>query len=163
MASFVETESEHLANTKTNDYVKYNITNLCRIYPRGLRTDSSNYNPIPHWNVGSQLVALNYQTHSKPMLFNESLFSLNGKCGYVLKAEFLRKDHQYGYSGRSSVLNSPTNKPKRVTLTIISGQHILKGDNSPDGEIVNPYVNVKVYGHFSDKFNFQTKTVKNNG
>ena len=33
-----------------------------RIYPKGTRLDSSNYNPVPFWNVGSQLVALNYQT-----------------------------------------------------------------------------------------------------
>jgi hypothetical protein len=111
MVSFVETQSQHLANTKSNDYVKYTKKHLSRIYPKGLRTDSSNYNPIPHWNVGSQLVALNYQTHKKPMLFNKALFALNGKCGYVLKAEYLRKGRQYGYSGRSSVSNSPTNKP----------------------------------------------------
>jgi hypothetical protein len=163
MVSFVETQSQHLANTKSNDYVKYTKKNLSRIYPKGLRTDSSNYNPIPHWNVGSQLVALNYQTHSKPMLFNEALFSLNGKCGYVLKAEFLRKGQQYGYSGRSSVLNSPTNKPKKVKLTIISGQHIPKIGNSLEGDIINPYVKIKVYGHPSDNFSFQTKLVKNNG
>jgi phosphatidylinositol phospholipase C gamma-1 len=24
--------------------------------------DSSNYSPMPFWNVGSQIVALNYQT-----------------------------------------------------------------------------------------------------
>jgi hypothetical protein len=163
MASFVETQSQHLANTNGKNYVKYNNKHLSRIYPKGLRTDSSNYNPIPHWNVGSQLVALNYQTNSKPMLFNEALFSLNGKCGYVLKAEYLRKGHEYGKSGRSSVLNAPTNKPKRVRLTIISGQHIPKIGNSLEGDIINPYVKVKVYGHPADTFNFQTKLVKNNG
>lgn len=33
-----------------------------RVYPKGQRIDSSNYNPIPFWNSGGQMVALNYQT-----------------------------------------------------------------------------------------------------
>ena len=32
-----------------------------RTYPKGARFDSSNYNPIPFWNNGIQMVALNYQ------------------------------------------------------------------------------------------------------
>jgi len=35
---------------------------LSRVYPKGQRIDSSNYCPIPFWNVGCQMVALNYQT-----------------------------------------------------------------------------------------------------
>lgn len=33
-----------------------------RIYPKGTRVDSSNYNPAPAWALGAQLVALNYQS-----------------------------------------------------------------------------------------------------
>jgi phosphatidylinositol phospholipase C zeta len=33
-----------------------------RVYPKGQRIDSSNYCPVPFWNVGSQMAALNYQT-----------------------------------------------------------------------------------------------------
>lgn len=35
-----------------------------RIYPKGTRVDSSNYNPAPAWAAGAQLVALNYQTRT---------------------------------------------------------------------------------------------------
>jgi len=38
---------------------------LVRTYPAGLRTDSSNYNPIPLWNVGIHMLALNVQTPGK--------------------------------------------------------------------------------------------------
>ena len=165
MVSFDETKSENFSKSKETaaDYVKFNKNHLSRIYPKATRTDSSNYNPISHWNMGSQLVALNYQTNDKPMLFNETLFALNGNCGYVLKSEYLRKGHQYGTSGRSSVVNAPTNKVKRVKMTIISGQHIPKSNNSLVGEIIDPYVKVKVYGHPADKFEYTTKPVKNNG
>ena len=35
---------------------------LVRTYPKGVRIDSSNYNPLPMWNCGMQMVALNYQS-----------------------------------------------------------------------------------------------------
>lgn len=38
---------------------------MSRIYPKGTRVDSSNYSPQPFWNVGCQMVALNYQTMGK--------------------------------------------------------------------------------------------------
>ena len=38
---------------------------LVRTYPSGLRTDSSNYDPLPMWNHGIQMVALNVQTPGK--------------------------------------------------------------------------------------------------
>ena len=35
---------------------------LMRMYPAGMRIDSSNFNPVAYWMCGIQLVALNYQT-----------------------------------------------------------------------------------------------------
>lgn len=35
---------------------------LTRIYPKGQRIDSSNYDPTPMWNCGCHFIALNYQT-----------------------------------------------------------------------------------------------------
>jgi hypothetical protein len=43
------------------DYVAYCKSQLSRIYPHGLRVNSTNYNPQIYWNVGAQLVALNFQ------------------------------------------------------------------------------------------------------
>lgn len=36
-------------------YIHHNMDKLSRIYPGGFRTDSSNYNPVPMWNVGCQI------------------------------------------------------------------------------------------------------------
>ncbi|CAG2121641.1 unnamed protein product, partial [Medioppia subpectinata] len=145
MISLEEEKSETFSKTKPEDqkYVKFTKKHLVRTYPKG---DLTNYNPIAHWNMGSQLVALNYQITDKPMLFNEALFAMNGKCGYVLKSDYLRKGKEYGMSGRSSVINAPTSKIKKI----ISGQHIPKPGNSLDGEIVDPYVELRVYGHPAD-------------
>ena len=48
---------------------------------------SSNYDPIPLWLAGCQMVALNYQAQDKPLAFNRALFRSNGQCGYILKPE----------------------------------------------------------------------------
>jgi hypothetical protein len=52
--------------------------------------DSSNYDPIPCWNYGCQLVALNYQTSDLPMQLNRGRFRDNGNCGYLLRPPFLQ-------------------------------------------------------------------------
>ena len=36
-----------------------------RVYPAGMRIDSSNFNPVVFWMFGIQMVALNYQTEGK--------------------------------------------------------------------------------------------------
>lgn len=47
--------------------------------------DSSNYNPVLAWYVGSQLVALNFQTSDVPLILNDGMFRQNQGCGYILK------------------------------------------------------------------------------
>lgn len=59
---------------------------LTRAYPESTRIGSGNMDPVPLWNCGVQMVALNYQTPDQALLLNEGMFrSYNGGCGYVLK------------------------------------------------------------------------------
>jgi hypothetical protein len=58
---------------------------LIRIYPKGLRIQSDNYNPLFYWMLGCQLVALNYQTPGFPMWLNEGKFMRAKNSGYILK------------------------------------------------------------------------------
>ena len=51
------------------DLVKHNKTHLVRIYPNGLRLNSSNYEPHRYWAAGAQLVALNWQTFGTSLQF----------------------------------------------------------------------------------------------
>ena len=41
-----------------------------RTYPSGAKVDSANYDPIPLWNNGIQMVALNVQTPGKYIFYN---------------------------------------------------------------------------------------------
>jgi hypothetical protein len=68
--------------------LQYCNDKLIRVYPDNLRVDSSNYDPMPAWNYGSQLVALNYQTSDQPMWVNRGRFRDNGNCGYLLRPPF---------------------------------------------------------------------------
>uniref|UniRef100_A0A8D2IPR2 1-phosphatidylinositol 4,5-bisphosphate phosphodiesterase gamma n=1 Tax=Varanus komodoensis TaxID=61221 RepID=A0A8D2IPR2_VARKO len=63
--SFVETKAESIVKQKPTDLLKYNQKGLTRIYPKGQRVDSSNYDPFRFWFCGSQMVALNFQTPGK--------------------------------------------------------------------------------------------------
>jgi hypothetical protein len=58
MSSFAETKVEKIIAKQAPEFIDYNAHQLSRIYPKGIRFDSSNYNPVPSWNCGSQIVAL---------------------------------------------------------------------------------------------------------
>ncbi|CAI7750067.1 unnamed protein product [Closterium sp. NIES-54] len=62
--------------------------NLLRIYPFGLRVTSSNYDPMPAWLHGAQMVAMNMQGYGRPLWIVHGFFSANGGCGYIKKPDF---------------------------------------------------------------------------
>ena len=81
MSSF--SEKVALQHLKQNpiEFVNYNKRQMSRIYPRGIRVDSSNYMPQIFWNAGCQMVSLNFQTIDLAMQFNLGKFEYNGNCG----------------------------------------------------------------------------------
>ncbi|KAL1544757.1 phosphoinositide phospholipase C [Salvia divinorum] len=46
---------------RRKDIVRFTQGNLVRIYPKDIRFDSSNYNPLIAWPHGAQMVAFNMQ------------------------------------------------------------------------------------------------------
>ena len=42
-------------------WCRFTQQNLLRIYPKGTRVTSSNYNPLVAWSHGAQMVAFNMQ------------------------------------------------------------------------------------------------------
>ena len=55
MSSFAEKKAIKFSREMCEDFITYNKRQLSRIYPAGARIDSSNYDPTPMWNCGSQL------------------------------------------------------------------------------------------------------------
>lgn len=74
--SFVETKAESIVKQKPVELLKYNQKGLTRVYPKGQRVDSSNYDPFRLWLCGSQMVALNFQTPGNILLIKKDLIHL---------------------------------------------------------------------------------------
>jgi hypothetical protein len=55
MNSFSESQALKLAMSCAEEFVNHNKRFLSRIYPNGMRVDSTNYNPQDLWNCGCQM------------------------------------------------------------------------------------------------------------
>lgn len=126
MSSFPETKAHNLFMNKdsASKMVHYTWHKLCRTYPKGSRLDSSNYNPIPMWNGGCQMVALNYQTGDKSMQLNAARFLINNNTGYVLKPYFMRPGSTLKYDPVESK-NAPIDT-MIVNVRVIGARHLLR-------------------------------------
>ncbi|GAB0201986.1 1-phosphatidylinositol 4,5-bisphosphate phosphodiesterase beta-1 [Grus japonensis] len=91
MSSFVETKGLEQLTKSPLEFVEYNKRQLSRVYPKGTRVDSSNFQPQLFWNAGCHMAALNFQTLDVPMQLNLGLFEYNARCGLLLKPEFMRR------------------------------------------------------------------------
>ncbi|NXP21140.1 PLCD4 phosphodiesterase, partial [Scytalopus superciliaris] len=161
ISSLSEAKARKLIRDAGNEFVRHNARQLTRIYPSGMRTDSSNYSPQEMWNVGCQIVALNFQTAGTEMDLCDGLFSQNGRCGYVLKPPFMRDEETLFNPSDPSSREGPS--PITLTIQVISGQQLPKVANSKDGAIIDPLVRVEIHGVPADQARQETKYIENNG
>uniref|UniRef100_A0A672HD11 Phosphoinositide phospholipase C n=1 Tax=Salarias fasciatus TaxID=181472 RepID=A0A672HD11_SALFA len=161
MSSFKESKAFSLADTSATAFIHHNMDKLSRIYPAGSRTNSSNYNPVPMWNVGCQIVALNFQTPSKEMHLNQGRFLPNGFCGYVLKPEFQRSPSSQFDPG--SLIKGPWLKRQTFHVMVISAQQLPKLNKDKAKSIVDPLVRVEIHGVPADNASKETHYIDNNG
>ena len=107
VSSLAETRAARLLSKHGTELVAHTQRQLIRVYPKGVRVDSSNLAPLDAMLSGAQLVAMNWQTRDKPMWIYEGyvdgpvtvrlfvqlsltvcccrFFANNGNSGYVLK------------------------------------------------------------------------------
>ena len=134
-------------------FLWYHHVQLSRVYPKAQRVGSDNFNPVPMWNVGSQMTALNYQTGDKPMQLNQAKFMQNGGCGYILRPEYM---FQPNYSP-----TEPSTVPSDLTLIlgvqIMSARYLSR--KSGRGILFSPYVEIEICGADYDNAKFKTKSV----
>uniref|UniRef100_A0A669B7L7 Phosphoinositide phospholipase C n=1 Tax=Oreochromis niloticus TaxID=8128 RepID=A0A669B7L7_ORENI len=144
--SFVENKLP--GKSRTKDFLQYNRKALSRIYPKGQRVESSNYDPYPMWALGCHMVALNFQTADKYMQLNNALFSLNGQTGYVLQPEFMRMDSYDPHQEKKEV---------KYKIVVIAARHLPK----PGRSIASPFVEIELCGHTEEKY--KTIVYRDNG
>ncbi|XP_063816320.1 1-phosphatidylinositol 4,5-bisphosphate phosphodiesterase gamma-1 isoform X1 [Pseudophryne corroboree] len=156
MSSFPETKAEKYVNKlKGKKFLQYNRRQLSRIYPKGQRLDSSNYDPMPMWICGSQLVALNFQTPDKPMQMNQALFHSGGRCGYVLQPSSMREEMFDPFDKCSLRMLEPV----IICIEIMGARHLPKNGRG----IVCPFVEVEICGAEYDNAKAKTEFVVDNG
>lgn len=153
--SIKETQFLKLWSENEENLRRFHQKFLTRIYPSGTRIDSSNYDPIPAFLSGSQMIAMNIQTNDLGLLIYESLFMENGgnNSGYVLKPKSLRFDENG---------NKIEKKPRILEIRAISGQKIM-------GKLKNQqksfYLEVSLRGNKLDEKenkSFRSEIIKKN-
>ncbi|XP_054907003.1 1-phosphatidylinositol 4,5-bisphosphate phosphodiesterase beta-3 isoform X2 [Poeciliopsis prolifica] len=154
MSSFVETKALEILKTSPFECLTYNKKQLSRIYPKGTRVDSSNYMPQLFWNIGCQMVALNFQTLDLPMQLNMGVFEYNGHSGYLLKPEIMTRGDKHFDPFTEEIVDGIV--ANTLTIRIISGQFLTD-------KKVGVYVEVELYGLPRDtKRKFKTKASNGN-
>ncbi|PWN32040.1 PLC-like phosphodiesterase [Meira miltonrushii] len=145
------------------DLIKHNRTHLTRIYPSmntfARLNYSANFLPNIFWRLGCQLVALNWQTVDLGLEMNQAMFMRNGRSGYVLKPEALRKKEKYSLSDPLNQKDQAENTKSvtfvTVTITLISAQQLPryrhKKGNESDGQekeadmtVLDPFISLAV-------------------
>ncbi|XP_025057992.1 1-phosphatidylinositol 4,5-bisphosphate phosphodiesterase beta-1 isoform X2 [Alligator sinensis] len=137
MSSFVETKGLEQLTKSPVEFVEYNKMQLSRIYPKGTRVDSSNYMPQVFWNAGCQMVALNFQTVDLSMQINMGMYEYNGKCGYRLKPEFMRRPDKHFDPFTEGIVDGIV--ANTLSVKVISGQFL-------SDKKVGTYVEVDMFG-----------------
>ncbi|KAM5171923.1 1-phosphatidylinositol 4,5-bisphosphate phosphodiesterase zeta-1 [Mantella aurantiaca] len=155
--SVSETEALWLIRHAAQEFIYHNMKFISRIYPKGSRIGSTNIHPQEFWNVGCQMVALNFQTPGVSMDLQDGRFRDNGACGYVLKPNFLcASDSTFDPN------NLPQhNRPFFLQVKVISG-FLLPPSQLSKSNTANPFVTLEIHGVPVDQCSMKTKVKKIN-
>lgn len=124
---------------------KHNTKCLMRVYPRGSRIYSSNFDPLQFWRRGVQMAATNWQTYDLGTQINDAMFAAGtDRTGYVLKPQELRRffGSDSGGSMRKRKLEKQT---VSFSVDIISAQYLEAPTDLRSDTDMNPYVELEVF------------------
>ncbi|XP_027761017.1 1-phosphatidylinositol 4,5-bisphosphate phosphodiesterase zeta-1 [Empidonax traillii] len=155
--SIGEAKARKFVKNSAKEFISHTTRFITRIYPRGSRMTSSNYYPQEFWNVGCQMVALNFQTPGTQMELQDGKFLDNGGCGYVLKPEFLR-DRNTTFTPKNVGAYS---KPMSLSIRLISGHQLPPSSMSKTNK-ADPLVQIEIYGVPEDQTKKKSSVVKSN-
>ncbi|XP_062383111.1 1-phosphatidylinositol 4,5-bisphosphate phosphodiesterase epsilon-1 isoform X3 [Sardina pilchardus] len=158
ISSVNENAAKRLCRRHSRALLQHTGAQLLRTYPAATRIDSANFNPLPFWLHGIQLVALNYQTDDLPMQLNAALFEANGHCGYVLKPPVLWERCCPLYQNFCPMERDTEGmEPTTYTITVVSGQNVCPGNTAG-----SPCVELEVLGAPCDCVHYRTKPIHRN-
>ncbi|KAI3836864.1 hypothetical protein MKW98_005197 [Papaver atlanticum] len=158
--SWNELKFKKATETHKSHVVRFTQKNFLRIYPKGSRITSSNYNPLMGWIHGAQMVALNMQGYGRSLWMMHGMFRANGGSGYVKKPQFLLEDfgpyHHFSHFSDSL----PVAKTLKVNLYMGEGWHLDFKHTHFD--LFSPpdfYTKIGIAGVKSDSVLKQTETI----
>ncbi|KAJ7567062.1 hypothetical protein O6H91_02G130700 [Diphasiastrum complanatum] len=130
--------------------IEYTKNNLGRLYPFGLRFDSSNADPMLAWSFGFQLAAINLQGKDRACWIGRALFQANGGCGYVKKPDVLLSS----FPVNDDMLPKPSPKTFLKVRVLMGTDWHKRFDlfTKPDF-----YVKVAMHGMGSDALKYRTE------
>ncbi|KHN34717.1 phosphoinositide-specific phospholipase C P25 [Glycine max] len=111
--SLSELQLEKAAETHGKEIVRFTQRNILRVYPKGTRITSTNYNPLIGWMHGAQMVAFNMQGYGRSLWLMQGMFKANGGCGYVKKPDLLLK-----VGPNNEVFDPRSHLPVKTTLKV---------------------------------------------
>jgi phosphatidylinositol phospholipase C delta len=122
----------------------HNQRYMARVYPKGKRLDSSNFDPNTYWRRGVQMVAMNWQRHDQYMQMNQAMFAHpSDRAGYVLKPEYLRNSRR--------INGNPNNRMRlskykvKFSVEVISAQRLPKLPKISSLGGVNPFIELQMF------------------
>ncbi|XP_074383019.1 phosphoinositide phospholipase C 2-like isoform X2 [Apium graveolens] len=160
--SLREHNLEHAVINHGADVIRFTRRNLLRIFPKGSRVDSSNYNPLIGWMHGTQMVAFNMQGHGRPLWLMQGFFPANGGCGYVKKPDILLND-----SSDNEVFDPKRKLEVKQTLKVklFMGEGWHLDFKHTHFDLYSPpdfYVKVGIAGVAADSLMKKTKIIEDN-
>nr|XP_031526495.1 1-phosphatidylinositol 4,5-bisphosphate phosphodiesterase zeta-1 isoform X2 [Vicugna pacos] len=155
--SIGETQARKLSKLRANEFILHTKKFITRVYPKATRADSSNFNPQEFWNIGCQMVALNFQTPGLPMDLQNGKFLDNGNSGYILKPHFLR-DTNSEFNPNKAVYDR---NPITLTIRLISGIQLPPSSHSSSNK-ADTLVIIEIFGVPNDQMKQQTRVIKKN-
>ncbi|KAA8645889.1 hypothetical protein EYZ11_002060 [Aspergillus tanneri] len=125
------------AHAKERDALfEHNRHHFMRVYPAGLRINSSNLDPTLFWHCGAQIVALNWQSLDKGMMLNHAMF--DGEQGWVRKP--------LGYRGTdASEGKDIIRRQLDLTIEVLAGQDIPLPHGVTNEKGFHPYVSCSLH------------------
>lgn len=152
MANVSEPQLRKFVKENAGSLIEYCKSNLGRMYPFGLRFDSSNADPFLAWAHGFQLAALNTQGCDRPCWIARALFDGNGGCGFVKKPNVLLPKSEMTYEQIATM--APKLMLKIKVLMGTDWHKIFDFLKKPDF-----YVKLALHGIPADKVKKRTNTI----
>ncbi|XP_074280423.1 phosphoinositide phospholipase C 2 isoform X2 [Silene latifolia] len=142
--------------------LRFTQKNMLRIYPKGTRINSSNYNPLIAWTHGAQMVAFNMQGYGRSLWLMQGMFRANGGCGYVKKPDFLLKSAP---NGQVFDPKAKLSIKKTLKVTVYMGEGWYYDFKHTHFDQFSPpdfYVRIGIAGVEGDTVMKKTKTLEDN-